>query len=172
VTVETLPGGALCIRDRFVFLRRALLVLAALFAGLTAVLAAEGDRSRSVLGPLAGALACVALAAVVEDSDFECDAAAREVRWTKQRLFGGRRGTIAFDAIQEVFLEIRSERSDSGLSRSRDARVFLRTREGALAMGSSNLDVKTARDAVALPLLTLLGRSPSALVERGPGTRL
>ena len=171
MTVETLPGGSLRLRDRFVFLRRALLLLAALFAGLTVLLAAGGDRSKATLGPLAGAAACLALAAVLEDSDFEVDAAAREVRWRKRRLLGARGGAIAFDAVQEVFLEVRSDRSDSGLSRSRSARVFLVTRQGTLAMGSSNLDVEVARRTIALPLLALLGKSGSALAERGLGAR-
>jgi hypothetical protein len=52
---------------------------------------------------------------------------------------------------------------------SRSARVFLVTRERTLAMGSSNLDVRTARETIAVPLLVLLGRSGSALVERGIG---
>jgi hypothetical protein len=147
------------------------LVLAALFVGLAATLVAQGEEPRSALGPSAGALACVALAAFLEDGEFECDAGAREVRWTKRRLFGSRRGTLPFDAIQDVLLEVRSERSDSGSGRSRSARVFLVSAQEALAMGARNLDVETARDSIALPLLALLGRSGGALVERGLGAR-
>ena len=114
---------------------------------------------------LALALGCAALAAVVEDSEFQFDAVRREVRWSKRRLFGGRAGTIPFAEVENLVLEVRSSRSDSGMSRTDDCRVFLVARSLTLPLGSSNLDLSRARDAVAIPLLVLLGKSNQALVE-------
>jgi hypothetical protein len=166
MTLETASDGSIQVRDRFDFLRAGALVASALFLGMAAMQLLYGlDQVRAVWGCVALALGCAALAAVVEDSDFQFDAALQEVRWIKRRLVGGRSGTIPFAEVENVVLEVRSSRSDSGLSRRDDCRVFLVTRSITLPLGSSNLDLSRARDAVAIPLLALLGKSNRALVE-------
>jgi hypothetical protein len=123
------------------------------------------DQVRAVWVSLGLALGCAALAGAIEDSAFQFDAVRREVRWSKRRLVGGRSGTIPFAEVENLVLEMRSSRSDSGLSRTDDYRVFLVARSITMPLGSSNLDLSRARDAVAIPLLALLGKSNRALVE-------
>ncbi len=171
VTLEVRADGSVQVRDRFVFLRTGLLLSGLSFGGLGVALALGGSDLRSAYVPLAGLLACAAFAAVVEDSDFQFDAKARQVRWTKWRFLGRTGGTIPFEAIESIALEVRTERSNSGLSVTRDCRLFVVTPDGALALGSSNLDVRTAREKIAPPLLTLLGKTASGLTERGIGAR-
>ena len=166
MTLETAPDGSIQVRDRFVFLRVGVLVASALFLGMAAMQLLYGlDQVRAVWGAVALALGCAALAAAIEDSDFQFDAALQEVRWSKRRLVGGRSGAIPFAEVENVVLELRSSRSDSGLSRTDDYRVFLVARSITVALGSSNLDLSRARDGVAVPLLALLGKSNRALVE-------
>jgi len=165
VTIETGPDGSMRLHDRFVFLRRGLLVAAALFLGLATLGFVSGsDQLRSVWGSLAGALACGAFAAVLEDSEFEFDAGRREVRWSKRRLVGGRAGTIPFSEVANVVLDVRSSRSDSGSAITYDCRVFLVTRTTSMSLGSSNLDVAWAREGVVDPLLGLLGKNDRAVL--------
>ena len=166
MTLETASDGSIHVRDRLTFLRAGLLVASASFLGMAAMQLLYGlDRVPAVWASLALALGCAALAAVVEDSEFQFDAVRREVRWSKRRLFGGRAGTIPFAEVENLVLEVRSSRSDSGMSRTDDCRVFLVARSLTLPLGSSNLDLSRARDAVAIPLLVLLGKSNQALVE-------
>ena len=166
MTLERASDGSIHVRDRFVFLRAGVLVASALFLGMAAMQLLYGlDQVRAVWGCVALALGCAALAAVVEDSDFQFDAALQEVRWSKRRLVGGRSGTIPFADVENLVIEVRSSRSDSGLSRTDDCRVFLVARSITLPLGSSNLDLARARDGVAIPLLALLGKSNQALVE-------
>ena len=166
MTLETASDGSIHVRDRFVFLRAGVLVASALFLGMAAMQLLFGlDQVRAVWGSVALALACAALAAAIQDSDFHFDAALQEVRWSKRRLVGGRSGTIPFAEVENVVLELRSSRSDSGLSRTDNYRVFLVARSITMPLGSSNLDLSRARDAVAIPLLALLGKSNRALVE-------
>jgi len=167
VTLEVRADGSVHVRDRFVFLRTGLLISGLLFGGLGVALALGGSDLRSAYVPLTCLLACAGFAAVVEDSDFLFDATARQVRWRKWRLLGRTGGTIPFGAIESIALEVRTDRSDSGLSITTDCRVFVVTRDGALALGNSNLDVRTAREKIAPPLLKLLGKGPGALAERG-----
>ena len=164
--LETASDGSIHVRDRLTFLRAGLLVASASFLGMAAMqLLYALDQVPAVWASLALALGCAALAAVVEDSDFQFDAVRREVRWRKRRLVGGRSGTIPFAEVESLVLEVRSSRSDSGLSRTDDCRVFLVTRSITMPLGSSNLDLPRARDEVAIPLLALLGKSNRALVE-------
>jgi len=166
MTLETASDGSIHVRDRLTFLRAGILVASASFLGMAALqLLYALDRVPAVWASLALALGCAALAAVVEDSEFQFDAVRREVRWSKRRLFGGRAGTIPFAEVENLVLEVRSSRSDSGMSRTDDCRVFLVARSLTLPLGSSNLDLSRARDAVAIPLLGLLGKSNQALVE-------
>ena len=166
MTLETASDGSIHVRDRFVFLRAGLLVVSALFLGMAAMQLLYGlDQVRAVWGCVALALGCAALAGAIEDSAFQFDAVRREVRWSKRRLVGGRSGTIPFAEVENLVLEMRSSRSDSGLSRTDDYRVFLVTRSITMPLGSSNLDLSRARDAVAIPLLALLGKSNRALVK-------
>jgi len=166
MTLETASDGSIHVRDRLTFLRAGILVASASFLGMAAMqLLFALDRVPAVWASLALALGCAALAAVVEDSEFQFDAVRREVRWSKRRLFGGRAGTIPFAEVENLVLEVRSSRSDSGMSRTDDCRVFLVARSLTLPLGSSNLDLSRARDAVAIPLLVLLGKSNQALVE-------
>jgi hypothetical protein len=166
VTLETTSDGSILVRDRFVFLRAGLLVASALFLGMAALQRLYAlDHVRAVWASLVLALGCAALAAALEDSAFQFDAVRREVRWSKGRLLGGRSGTIPFAEVENLVLEMRSSRSDSGLSRTDDCRVFLVARSITMPLGSSNLDLSRARDAVAIPLLALLGKSNRALVE-------
>lgn len=171
MTLEVRADGSVHVRDRFVFLRTGLLLSAVLFGGLGLALALGGPDLRTAYGPLAGLFACAAFAAVVEDSDFHFDAMAKQLRWTKWRLLGRTGGTIPFGAIENIALEVRTDRSDSGLSMTRDCRVLVVTRDGALALGSRNLDVRTARERIAPPLLMLLGKTARGLTERGIGAR-
>ena len=160
VKVEIGADGSIRIQDPFVFLRRSLLVASVLFVGVAAMTFFAGpDRIGSALGPLVGAASCVALAAIVEDSDFRFDAGKREVCWKKSRLFGGRGGTIPFADVDDIVLEVRTTRSDSGLSVTKDWRVLVVTRAGTMSLGSSNLRLVTARDSIAVPLLALLGKN-------------
>jgi hypothetical protein len=166
MTLETASDGSIHVRDRFVFLRAGVLVASALFLGIAAMQLLYGlHQVRAVWGSVALALGCAVLAAAVEDSDFQFDAVLQEVRWSKRRLVGGRSGTIPFAEVDNVVLELRSSRSDSGLSRTDDCRVVLVARSTTVPLGSSNLDLSRARDAVAIPLLALLGKSNRALVE-------
>jgi len=166
VTLETASDGSIHVRDRFVFLRSGLVVASGLFLGMAAMQQLYAlDQVRALWASLALALGCAALAAAVEDSAFQFDAVRREVRWRKRRLVGGRSGTIPFAEVESLVLEVRSSRSDSGLSRTDDCRVFLVTRSITMPLGSSNLDLPRARDEVAIPLLALLGKSNRALVE-------
>ena len=166
MTLERASDGSIHVRDRFVFLRAGVLVASALFLGMAAMQLLYGlDQVRAVWASLVLALGCAALAAAVEDSDFQFDAVLQEVRWSKRRLVGGRSGTIPFADVENLVIEVRSSRSDSGLSRTDDCRVFLVARSITLPLGSSNLDLSRARDAVAIPLLALLGKSNRALVE-------
>jgi hypothetical protein len=166
MTLETASDGSIQVRDRFVFLRVGLLVASALFLGMAAMQLRYGlDRTRVVWASVALALGCAALAAAIEDSAFQFDAVRREVRWSKRRLFGSRSGTIPFAEVENLVLEMRSSRSDSGLSRTDDCRVFLVARSLTMPLGSSDLDLARARDAVVIPLLALLGKSNQALVE-------
>jgi hypothetical protein len=166
VTLETASDGSILVRDRFVFLRAGLLVASALFLGMAAMQRLYAlDHVQAVWASLVLALGCAALAGAVEDSDFQFDAVLQEVRWSKRRLVGGRSGTIPFADVENLVLEVRSSRSDSGLSRTDDCRVFLVARSFTLPLGSSNLDLSRARDGVAIPLLALLGKSNQALVE-------
>jgi len=166
VTLETASDGSIHVRDRFVFLRIGVLVASALFLGLAAMQLLYGlDHVRAVWASVALALGCAVLAAAIEDSDFQFDAVLQEVRWSKRRLVGGRSGAIPFAEVENLVLEARSSRSDSGLSRRDDYRVFLVARSISMPMGSSNLDVETARDTLAIPLLALLGKSNQALAE-------
>ena len=166
MTLERASDGSIHVRDRFVFLRAGVLVASALFLGMAAMQLLYGlDQVRAVWASLVLALGCAALAAAVEDSDFQFDAVLQEVRWSKRRLVGGRSGTIPFADVENLVIEVRSSRSDSGLSRTDDCRVFLVARSITLPLGSSNLDLSRARDAVAIPLLALLGKSNQALVE-------
>jgi hypothetical protein len=170
MTVETRVDGSIRFRDGFVFLRRGLLVVSVVFVGLSGLAFASGsDQLRSAWGETIGALACTACAVLLEDSDFRFDAGAREVRWTKRRLWRTRGGTMGFSDVENVVLEVHSDRSDSGMTRTFDYRVFLVTRSGAMPLGNSNLDLATARDTVAIPLLRLLGKSCQRLVEDGVG---
>ena len=164
--LETASDGSIHVRDHLTFLRAGLLVASASFLGMAAMqLLYALDQVPAVWASLALALGCAALAAVVEDSDFQFDAVRREVRWRKRRLVGGRSGNIPFAEVESLVLEVRSSRSDSGLSRTDDCRVFLVTRSITMPLGSSNLDLPRARDEVAIPLLALLGKSNRALVE-------
>jgi hypothetical protein len=166
MTLETASDGSIHVRDRFVFLRAGLLVASALFLGMAAMQRLYAlDQVRAVWASLGLALGCAALAGAIEDSAFQFDAVRREVRWSKRRLVGGRSGTIPFAEVENLVLEMRSSRSDSGLSRTDDYRVFLVARSITMPLGSSNLDLSRARDAVAIPLLALLGKSNRALVE-------
>ena len=166
MTLETASDGSIHVRDRFVFLRAGVLVASALFLGIAAMQLLYGlDQVRAVWGSVALALGCAVLAAAVEDSDFQFDAVLQEVRWSKRRLVGGRSGTIPFAEVDDVVLELRSSRSDSGLSRTDNYRVFLVARSITMALGSSNLGLSSARDTVAIPLLGLLGKSNRALME-------
>jgi len=166
MTLERASDGSIHVRDRFVFLRAGVLVASALFLGMAAMQLLYGlDQVRAVWASLVLALGCAALAAAVEDSDFQFDAVLQEVRWSKRRLVGGRSGTIPFADVENLVIEVRSSRSDSGLSRTDDCRVFLVARSITLPLGSSNLDLSRARDGVAIPLLALLGKSNQALVE-------
>jgi hypothetical protein len=162
--------GSLHLKDRFVFLRRALLGLSGVFTALAIALAIESTDVRQGIGPLGGALICAALAAVLEDSEFEFDAAVREVRWRKSRLIGRRCGTVSFDGVENVIVEVRSDRSDSGLSKTHDARIFLVVRGERIALGNSNLHPEWAQRVVVLPLLALLGKS--TVVEESLEARL
>jgi hypothetical protein len=163
VKLATRLDGSIHMQDRFIFLRRALVVFSALFAALP-LLASGAVRLEPTLGKLLGALACALLAAALEDSDFEFDAMQREVRWSKRRLFSRRAGTIPFSDVQDVALDVRSSRSDSGLSVSRSARLFVVTRTGPFALGNSNLDIDKAREIAAL--LRILVGLPFAEVRR------
>jgi len=159
VKVESSADRSVHIVDGFVFLRRCLLVASVLFVGVAALtFLGDAHRIGSTLGPLAGAASCAALAAILEDSEFRFDAGKREVRWKKSRLFGGRGGTILFADVDDVVLEVRTTRSDSGLSVTTDCRVLLITRSGTMSLGSSNLRLVNARDGIAVPLLALLGK--------------
>src|SRR5712671_4348011 len=108
VTLDVRPDGSVHVRDRFVFLRSGLLISGLLFGGLGVALALGGSDLRSACVPLAGLLACAAFAAVLEDSEVRFDATARQVRWTKWRLLGRRGGTIPFDAVESIALELRT----------------------------------------------------------------
>src|SRR5215813_3614212 len=164
--VKSAADGSIAIEDRFVFLRAGLLISAALFTGLAAIQLLPGLATARAAGiSFLLALGCGALAAALEDSAFEFDAVAREVRWMKRRLIGVRQGTIPFADVDDVLLEVRSSLSDSGQSRTDDCRVFLVSRAASLCLGSSNLDISRARDAVAIPLRALLGKSNRGLVE-------
>src|SRR5215475_10854990 len=100
--VETAADGSIAIEDRFVFLRTGLLISAALFLGLAAIQLLSGMEPARAAGiSFLLALGCGAFAAAVEDSAFEFDAEAREVRWMKRRLIGARRGTIPFADIDD-----------------------------------------------------------------------
>ena len=170
MTVEKRPDGSLRLRDRFVFLRRSLLVLSLLFVAMALALVAASDPFRRILAPLVGALFCAGLAASLEDSEMELDPGARQVRWRKRRLFGRREGTLPFEAVEKVVLEVRLERSESGRSVSRNARLFLIAPGERISLGSSNLDPDWARKEVGQPVLDLLGKSE--LAEEGLGARV
>lgn len=172
MTVEKRPDGSLRLQDRFAFLRWSLVVLALLFVALGLLLVAAGDPFRRILGPLVGALFCAGLSALLEDSEMDLDAGARQVRWRKSQLFGRREGTLPFEAVEKVVMEVRLESSESGRSVSRNARLFLLAGGERISLGSGNrnLDPDWARREVGQPVLALLGKSE--LAEEGFGARL
>jgi len=116
----------------------------------------SGQSGRSV----ALALGCAVLAAAIEDSDFQFDAVLQEVPLEASAAWSGVAQVPSPSQRSRTWCWRRDRRGAiSGLSRRDDYRVFLVARSISMPMAASNLDVETARDTLASPLLALLGKS-------------
>jgi hypothetical protein len=148
VRVETAADGSIRIEDRPTILRRGMLLCAALSLALVLVhLSGVPGPAHAVPSLLGIALFCAALAVFSEDSLFQFDAAAREVRWTRRGLRGTRAGVIPFAEVEKVVM--RSEMSLNSFNEAHfSGRVFLVTQGTSMRL-SSDLDTRQALDVVA-----------------------
>ena len=93
----------------------------------------KGDRPGETVVVILAAIFASAIATLLTQwSDFQFDAAARKLNWTRRSLFRSRRGVVAFDHIRFAVVQFSSGGSAQGPADS--YRVSLSTEDGIIPL--------------------------------------